>query len=129
MSCSEYNELIRVLRETDFSDGCPCGAERLCENKDCVMLQAADAIEELMKRCEQFQYMPPPAWIPVTERLPEAHKFVLCCGSQGGQFVGWVGTRVDGDSKVMAIQQGGKGRYITHWMPLPEPPKGEDDGT
>lgn len=32
--------------------------------------KAADAIEELMRRCEQFQYMPQPTWIPVSERLP-----------------------------------------------------------
>ena len=56
-----YDELVKVLRETDFSDGCPCGAEPLCKEKDCVILQAACAIEELSK----------PKWIPVTERLPE----------------------------------------------------------
>ena len=65
------DELVKVLRETDFSDGCPCGAEPMCKDRDCVILQAAEAIEELMRRCEQFQYMPPPAWIPVTDRLPE----------------------------------------------------------
>lgn len=42
-----YDELVKVLRETDFSDGCPCGAEPLCKDKDCVILQAADVIEEL----------------------------------------------------------------------------------
>lgn len=44
-----YDELVKVLRETDFSYGCPCGAEPLCKDKDCVILQAADAIEELTK--------------------------------------------------------------------------------
>ena len=44
-----YDELVNALRETDFSDGCPCGAEPLCKDKDCVILQAADAIEELRR--------------------------------------------------------------------------------
>ena len=42
-----YDELVKALRETDFSYGCPCGAEPLCKDKDCVILQAADVIEEL----------------------------------------------------------------------------------
>ena len=44
----DYGKLIKILRETDFSDGCPCGAEPLCDGKDCVILQAADAIEQLV---------------------------------------------------------------------------------
>ncbi len=47
-----YDELVKALRETDFSYGCPCGAEPLCKDKDCVIIQAADAIEELMRRCK-----------------------------------------------------------------------------
>lgn len=45
-----YDELIKNLRETDFSDGCPCGAENLCKDNDCLIWQAADAIEELSRR-------------------------------------------------------------------------------
>ena len=45
-----YEELVNALRETDFSDGCPCVSSEMCKNKDCIILQAADAIEELQKR-------------------------------------------------------------------------------
>ena len=115
-----YDELVKKLR----------GVRRYTAGALTDMLaEAADAIEGLEEKWQTYAetlYAYEHPWIPVTERLPEsAHEFVLCCGSQGGQFVGWVGTGFDGDSKVMAIQQGGKGRYITHWMPLPEPPKGD----
>lgn len=63
-------------------------------------------------------------WISVEERLPEGHEYVLCCGSKGGQFVGWVAQSVRG-KKAYAFQHGGNGRRITHWRPLPEPPKEE----
>ena len=67
-----------------------------------------------------------PCWIPVTERLPETiHEYVLCCDEKGGQFVGWIGEGRIVSGKARAFQNGGKGRYITHWMPLPEPPKEE----
>ena len=117
-----YDELVKALRETDFSDGCPCEAEPMCNNKDCVILQAADAIEELMRRCEQFQYMPLPAWVPVTKRLPEPDTNVLV---KSGSFV-----------SVWSLREGDvywEDEYsyfhdmceVTHWMPLPEPPKEE----
>ena len=58
----------------------------------------------------------PYRWIPVTERLPEDEVQVLACTKHGKPFPAhckygkW---RVSGSVT------------ITHWMPLPEPPKGE----
>ena len=53
-------------------------------------------------------------WIPVTERLPEEYKAVFVCYKSGTVYINY-------------IRQGGKwnciGDDITHWMPLPEPPK------
>lgn len=59
-------------------------------------------------------------WISVDERLPESRKFVIACDEYGnvgeayfykkdGRFE-WV----DDEERVFA----------THWMPLPEAPKG-----
>lgn len=54
-------------------------------------------------------------WIPVTDRLPETDGYFLCWNDFHGCIVGhfWA-----------------KGKYfiskaasVTHWMPLPEPPK------
>jgi len=60
----------------------------------------------------------PDRWIPVDERLPEETGNVIAYSASG-----WVGT----------ILYAGAGRFedcgvwapITHWMPLPEAPKGE----
>ena len=52
-------------------------------------------------------------WIPVTERLPDIGIEVLVYSEDDGVCVDYYG----GDSF---------GYYdVTHWMPLPEPPKGE----
>ena len=65
-------------------------------------------------------------WIPVTERLPERHKNVLCCGARGGMFVGWfANVAAISGGKTTAFVHGGNGRCVTHWMPLPQPPKEE----
>ena len=62
-------------------------------------------------------------WIPVSERLPEPKVPVLAygrskkivCVSYDDVMEDWdiVGTRCSCFTK----------RYVTHWMPLPEPPK------
>lgn len=49
-----YTELVKAMRETDFSDGCPCGAEPLCVGKDCLIIQAADAMEALFKAAKKM---------------------------------------------------------------------------
>lgn len=63
-------------------------------------------------------------WIPVTERLPEEHKWVLCsCRASIYEVLmltnkGWE----DGYDKV--YMQG----FVVAWMPLPEePPKAESE--
>ena len=121
---AEYEALIQNLRSIDEYD---TGYAKL-------IYDAADAIEELSRRCEQFMYTPPPAWIPVTERLPEDMVDVLCYYEyfrygnyncmfrtidRGYVFKGrWFGEAGEGHkNKVFA------------WMPLPEPYKdGEQDG-
>lgn len=63
-----------------------------------------------------------PKWIPVTERLPEHGDVVLIYTKHkdiqvfqwDAVYDGWVGDRYNYSKKV-----------VTHWMPLPEPPKGE----
>lgn len=62
-----------------------------------------------------------PKWIPVTERLPEEDKPVLAwtnCGSfcESAKWTGY-GWNVTWDYEELF--------EVTHWMPLPEPPKGE----
>ena len=49
-------------------------------------------------------------WISTKDRLPELEKEVLVYDSFGNMYIG-------------LITDGWKGLYVTHWMPLPEPPK------
>lgn len=71
-----------------------------------------------------------PKWIPVTERLPENTEKVLALSKPrfGNGYLSWLvrynpdaGAFYDYDSEWGNI----KIHDITHWMPLPEPPKGE----
>ena len=63
-----------------------------------------------------------PRWIPVTERLPEGRIQVLVCSgffapfTEVAFFDGMWYSAWDGETEIEAV---------THWMPLPEPPKEE----
>ena len=54
-------------------------------------------------------------WIPVTERLPDRWQNVLSVSKYGKHCV----------DCVFTYGSWWSGGEVTHWMPLPEPPKGE----
>ena len=64
-------------------------------------------------------------WISVKDRLPEAGEYVVCIAKRNpfSMFMPMV-ARIKKNGWVNPITE----QYIsevTHWMPLPEPPKGE----
>ena len=61
-------------------------------------------------------------WISVKDRLPEDYKqrvMVICIGDYP---IGY--PKIDTDRYVRGHWVR-NGIYVTHWMPLPQPPKGE----
>ena len=72
----------------------------------------------------------PSKWISVKDRLPEEDKKILLLCKNGAMFVGVLGRYYGGTESRFKICTAlastkllNKGR-VTHWMPLPEPPKG-----
>lgn len=59
-------------------------------------------------------------WIPVTERLPKEAERVAVLMTGGSKLVGRI---LSGEWHVQGLRNATKG--VTHWMPLPEPPKEE----
>lgn len=131
-----YEELVKALRTCSernscfwLDDTCPYLNSELCDDKSG---KAADAIEDLQKQLQKSdvdninltgwlaEEHAKHQWIPVTERLPENEE-VLCINDYSFYMVGWlhcddVGNYIcESDSENMFD--------VTHWMPLPEPPK------
>ena len=64
-------------------------------------------------------------WISVDDRLPESGKEgVLIALRWGGVDIGWC---EDGRWSSEFINEYEEGE-VTHWMPIPQPPKGVNDG-
>ena len=109
-----YEKLVKRLREHN--------GWALTETLD----EAADAIEELQRQIDGWieqerkaLLKSVPKWVSVTERLPRDRQFVLVyCGDD---------KRIrPSDRFDVAILLGDSiftSLGVTHWMPLPEPPK------
>ena len=123
-----YEELVKRLRDIGNSDS------KIKSNYiGLTMLQAADAIEELSK----------PRWVSVTERLPKmrdagilkklginlrSDKCLIVISDGKDQIVDNDAELRDGkwhSDTLRWLSAGKKTFEVTHWMPLPEPPKEE----
>jgi len=97
-------------------------------------------IHRLIDEAEAADVEPKQRWIPVTERLPKPvslqtrrkTKPVSLYSPKGGFYVGWYfGEDYRGHHLFANRTSKDSLQYITtkvtHWMPLPEPPKGSED--
>ena len=95
---------------------------------DDIPLQVATALDMAISalRAQQEQESKPTnGWISVQDRLPEVGGYVVCIAKRNpfSRFMPMV-ARIEKNGWVNPITE----QYIseaTHWMPLPEPPKGE----
>lgn len=133
-----HDELIRNLRN-ESKYALPSQTRK-------ALIEAADAIEELQGRVKTLirkldeanqdaDYANEaatalrgalPRWIPVTERLPENHQSVLVLRDDGGIFIWEYFDQTPTEECWIDDHLNLYSAYsITHWMPLPQPPKEE----
>ena len=62
-------------------------------------------------------------WISVDDRLPEIGEIVLACGKRHATSGMFQGASIK--NPKLWNWKGNTLKQVTHWMPLPEPPKGE----
>ena len=134
-----YDELIKRLRNC-ATQAAPCKTCGMTEDGSCsdtLMKHAADAIEELQQIAAHYEetahdyfkdvcyYLERvPKWIPVTERLPEQKKaHYLCLLDDDSMAVVYWSKVPDWVSKGEWAWHNPNWKDVTHWMPLPEPPK------
>lgn len=97
-----------------------------------LLLKAADAIERLDAIAQTYaetvhEIEDKRKWIPVTERLPELGKKVLVFAYGNDTLTARMQKRTENGYPVFEcngffLEMAKLGR-ITHWMPLPQPPK------
>ena len=102
-------KLVELLRNSPHLD-----TVKGYKGNDCTFEQSADW---LIRNGVTVQ-----GWISVKERLPEVGSRVIACGEKWGVFV----VKSEGITTGFGRMDGtSKYRSFTHWMPLPEAPKGK----
>lgn len=143
-----YDDLVKRLRSctsdtVEDCAGCPYqGGYKGTYCMNGLITEAADAIEELKKVLDAVSDAHNEGydvgywagrrdyetkWIPVTERLPEVNQPVMICAF--GKSVGEGVYRGHDSFHHVWKMYASAGTYwddeVTHYMPLPEPPKEE----
>ena len=123
-----YEELVEALRL--------CVKYGKAEDALANAQKAADAIEKLTEVIQNHDFLESlvkPRWIPVTERLPKGEinpnthdfEYVLCTTIWGDVRPFKYGKPIGRKEAHFWNGAGYVDAYITHWQPLPEPPKHE----
>ena len=145
----DYVELVKALRFAFEQPCCDCVLGEKCNWGDfCFFKRSADAIEELLAEVKHWELEAAanktdrnylidenrklvnslmnfrvPTWISVEERLPESGERVLIMfepfEDDENISIGWL-TKSGFDCYDDSVYFF---RSVTHWMPLPEPPK------
>jgi hypothetical protein len=90
-------------------------SNRACGNNICVTV--ADVLTETIIDAPTIEQ---PTWISVEDRLPKCGEIVFCNTQNFFEVLQW---DERADVWVGAYRSYWK-EYVTHWMPLPQPPKG-----
>lgn len=119
-------ELVHHLRVLDCEQCYLCRECKGPHKLKCFLFgEAADALESQQKRIEKLEAGH--RWIPVTERLPKPFESVLAyIPSEAPLPTVHESYIADHDEWVCILTvERYKTGEVTHWMPMPEPPKEE----
>ena len=90
--------------------------------KKMVTVYQDEIVPGLWERIKELEKQVP-MWIPVSERLPDENKRILVLLSSKISVVAYIRQNV----WYVAWNQAPL-NHVTHWMPLPEPPKEKENG-
>ena len=123
-----YVELVKSLRLANKRCSYKhCGVVDICTSQPpCVFKRAADAIEELLAELttirKQF-----PRWISVEDELPSRYETVLLNIQTCKDSYVTIGDYEPNELRFRDFADRNNqvycGDIVTHWMPLPTPPK------
>lgn len=112
-------ELAKTLRLCGSASCTGCALYGFYDCRSIILPQAADMLEKLAAEKDAKKS----EWISVKDRLPEENVVVLICVDKGRCK----------EVKVSGLTGFGwmlfdknKNKEVTHWMPMPEPPKEEE---
>ena len=127
----EIEKLIKHMRKEahDYRSGRTLG--RAFADAEDVLDEAATALEQLQAESDRLkEEVQQTRWIPVEERLPEQENTQVLMTDGERHYISSRNNMVRFlDCEGIFIPgKAGAGVKVTHWMPLPQPPKEGTNG-
>ena len=136
---AEYIDREALLQQLEMAiecKDCPRNVDRKTYYDRCACSEIQDICDAITE-APKADVQPVDSWISVNDRLPEAveedvngkiafSKSVLVYLVYDNGFTYITNDRFRVDSKSWLHEIPGEGCKVTHWMPLPEPPKDGD---
>lgn len=117
MICRAKSLLTHEFVEGGFVQG---------KNAWIVQIREDGSFSHILVDPETVELVEPARWIPVTERLPEdREERVLVKLTDPNSIMGTPSMDTD---RYVIDEWVRYGDFVTHWMPLPEPPKEDPHG-
>lgn len=86
-----------------------------------IITECLNFAAEIIEKLDRGEIQPAPQWISVEERLPNHYEEVLVVSKlKNIVYFAWYDADI---SMFMGNGHMWTTREVTHWMPLPEPPK------
>ena len=123
LTMTDREKLIELLGADTCTDNDCCDDCVYHENEEaCIQHLKATMADHLISNGVGFL----PKWIPVTERLPERFgSFAVVVKKLGGKMYSDFADYDPYEERWSTSLVRGIEDIVTHWMPLPQPPKGE----
>ena len=122
-------KLIEILKQAEEATPCALDPGVDCKGKRCVdCVREASADRLIASGVVVSKMETTTRWIPVTERLPERDGKYLCnyhFGEHRNRTFTQVLDYYATDKAPHFQHENSYGMKVSHWMPLPAPPKGE----
>lgn len=116
----EVKEALGMCYKQGLTSECT-GCTYREHNNVCMYALMEDALAVIKCLEEKQATSNESKWIPVTERLPRNNTYILVSTDCVVIPAYWHNDRFYSFTAIGIATVGG----VTHWMPLPEPPKGE----
>lgn len=120
MCMTDREKLVELLLSGEKTVQCEHSPEVNCDGMKCAFCERVEIADRLIANGVTFATDTKDGgkWIPVTERLPKQQGFYLVAHQRSGCVAERFYYKDCPDLFVKTT-----GDPVTHWMPLPEPPK------